>query len=562
MPPRPLRATLPRLAPLACALLLAACAGDAPPATDAALADGGAGRIEAHVRFLADDLLEGRDAGTRGYDIAALYVAAEFRQLGLAPGGEDGGYFQSVPMLKVERLREDARFEVEHDGQRRAFAFQDEWLPGANANAEQFSLSAPMVFVGQGVAAPEFEHDDFAGVEVRGRIAVLFGGAPASFEGDARAHHASGRQKAQALVERGAVGVIYLRDPKAEERGPWARGARGWAAPSMRLRGADGRALDTFPELVATASLSLEASRALLESAGRDPDAVFAALEAGELEAFEIPGLATIAGRARHSEVESRNVVAVLPGTDPALAREHVVFTAHLDHVGIGAEVDGDAIYNGALDNALGIGILLEAARQARASGTAPARSLAFVALTAEEKGLLGAEHFARNPSVDGPLVANLNMDMPVLLGDVDDAVPIGMEHSSLQAHVEAAAEALGMRLSPDPMPEENVFVRSDQYAFIRQGIPAVYMDGGVHLRGGAEDEGAAMLTGFLRTHYHQPSDDLSLPIHYPSAARLAELNREIGLRVANDPERPRWNDGDFFGERFGGGADGAASAD
>ncbi len=551
MPPRPLRATLPRLAPLAVALLLAACAGEAPPAADAALAEGGAGRIEAHVRFLADDLLEGRDAGTRGYDIAALYVAAEFRQLGLAPGGDDGGYLQRVPMLKVERLREDARFTIDHDGAQRAFAFESEWLPGANANAEQFTLSAPLVFVGQGVVAPEFDHDDFAGVDVRGKIAVLFGGAPAALEGDARAHYASGRQKAEALVERGAVGVVYLRDPKAEERGPWARGARGWAAPSMRLRGADDRPLDTFPELVASASLSLEASRALLESAGRDPDAVFAALEAGELEAFEIPGLATIAGRARHTPVESHNVVAVLPGTDPALAAEHVVFTAHLDHVGIGAEVGGDAIYNGALDNALGVGILLEAARQARASGVPTGRSLAFVALTAEEKGLLGAEHFARNPSVDGPLVANLNMDMPVLLGDVDDAVPIGMEHSSLQAHVEASAEALGMRLTPDPIPEENVFVRSDQYAFIRQGIPAVYMDGGVHLREEGED-GVAMLTGFLRTHYHQPSDDLALPIHYPSAARLAELNREIGLRVANDPERPRWNEGDFFGERFG----------
>jgi Zn-dependent M28 family amino/carboxypeptidase len=277
---------------------------------------------------------------------------------------------------------------------------------------------------------------------------------------------------------------------------------------------------------------------------------VFARLERGELVGFELPWRVRMAGQTRQQQVDSVNVVGRLPGSDPQLAQEHVVLTAHLDHVGIGAPVDGDNIYNGAFDNALGSAILMEAARQAM-TAPRPKRSQLFIALTAEEKGLLGAEYFARWPTVakEG-LIANVNMDMPVMLTDLRDVIPIGVENSSLAPIVKQAAAELGIELSADPKPEDVVFVRSDQYAFIRQGIPAVYMDGGVVPRDPAVDA-LGQLDTFLREGYHQPSDDANQPIHYPSAARLARLNQVVAQRVADADQRPRWNEGNFFGLRF-----------
>lgn len=544
------------LVPIALTLLVACGrepAPDAPDATPEAAArvHDGARRIQADVDFLADDLLEGRAAGTRGYDLAALYVANRYRAIGLAPAGDDGGYLQAVPLLEARRERQGASFSLSRDDGRIDFAFQDDFLPGVNYNATSHAVTAPLVFVGQAVHAPELDHDDFAGVDVRGKIAVYFSGAPADFPNTQRAFHASGRQKMVALAQRGAVGVVQIGNPVDEAKYPWARMARNWEMAGMRLLDANGQPIDAFPDIRATASLGVHAARRLFEGAPMDAEEVFARREAGTLEAFDLPGQASLAGRTTLERVTSHNVVGKLAGSDPSLASEHIVYTAHLDHVGRGAEVDGDDIYNGAFDNALGTAVMLEAATELVA-GPAPKRSLVFVALTAEERGLLGAEHFANQPSVDGELVANINMDMPVFLADVTDVVPIGIEHSSLEADVQAAAEALDIGLTPDPKPEEVVFVRSDQYAFVRKGIPAVYLDAGIKARS-PDVDALALYEDFLTGHYHQPSDDTSLPIHYPSAARLAMLNAAIGRRVGDAAERPRWKDGDFFGRAFAG---------
>ncbi len=531
-------------------IVLAACAPAEPEPTP--LADppaGGATRIEADVAFLADDLLEGRAAGTRGFDLAAHYLARRFQALGLEPAGQDGWY-QPVDLLLGQRIPDGAAFEIERDGAIETFAFQREFVPGIDFHRARAEIVAPLVFVGQAVVAPEFGVDDFAGVEVRGKIAVYLNGAPARFPNDQRAFYASAREKAANLVARGAVGAISVSDPEREERSPWERGARNWVMPGMRLRGADGQPLDTHPELQVTLTLSAAAAERLFAGAPQSAEEVFRRQRDGELVAFDLPGTARLASRSHTEPVQSRNVVARLRGADPALATEHVVLTAHLDHVGFGAPVEGDRLYNGALDNALGSAILLEAAQQAVLQARRPRRSLVFVALTAEERGLLGAERFAADPGLDGEVVANLNMDMPVILFPQDDVVPIGIEHSSLKAVVEASVAELGMRLSPDPFPEEVVFIRSDQYAFVRRGVPAVYLDGGVHSLDPAID-GRAVLDGFLREHYHQPSDQASLPIHYASAARLALLNQRIAFRVADAAERPRWNAGNFFGQRF-----------
>ncbi|TXH68560.1 MAG: M28 family peptidase [Lysobacteraceae bacterium] len=522
-------------------------------------ADPAEARIAADVAQLASDAFEGRETGTRGYDLAAEYVAQRFKALGLEPAGEDGGFFQTVPLLKAVRQEAGAVLVVERNGRRIELRFRDQFLPTLNYNAPVHALKAEAVFVGQGVHAPELGHDDFAGLDVTGRIVVLFSGAPTRFDHDQRAFYSSSREKLRSLSERGAIGAVFVNRPEDEAETPWARSAENWQRAGMRLRGADGKAIDSFPQLRAMATVSAAAADLIFADAPQSAAALFQATNAGTLKGFALPGTLSLAGRTRVELLSSRNVVARLPGDDPSLAAEHVVYTAHLDHLGIGAPVPDsedadaakDAIYNGALDNALGVSIMLESARMLQQAKPAPRRSMLFVAVTAEEKGLLGAEWFARQPTVaaDG-LVANINLDMPVLLAPSTDVVPIGVEHSSLKAPLETAASELGVTLSPDPFPEDVVFVRSDQYPFIRAGVPAVYLIGGMISADDKRHPKLAMRK-FMREHYHQPSDEASLPIAYGDAVRLARLNARIGQLVGDAAQRPAWNPGDFFGDRF-----------
>ena len=289
----------------------------------------------------------------------------------------------------------------------------------------------------------------------------------------------------------------------------------------------------------------------LLMAPGRTAAQVFERARTGKGRAFDLEATVVIEGGTRIEALDSHNVIGRLAGSDPALAGEHVVHTAHLDHVGIIGLNDGDAIHHGAIDNALGVAILLETA-QAMTAAEAPRRSQLFAALTGEEQGLLGAQHFVAHPTVPrAGLVANINIDMPVLLAPSTDAVAIGAEHSTLEEAVAAAAEEVGVKLSPDPFPEEVTFVRSDQYAFVHAGIPAVYLDGGVESADGERDPRLA-LTWFLRNCYHQPCDDATQPIQYDDAARLSRLSAALATRIGNDDARPSWKPGDFFGERFG----------
>ncbi len=535
-------------------------AQQAAPAKAAAAAsalpsDPAQARIATDVRTLAADDMEGREAGTRGYDKAADYVAARMKAVGLAPAGENGTYFQEVPLLRAMRVQDGARLAVVHPDRTVALRFRDQFLPATNYNNADASVEAEAVFVGYGVHAPSLQHDDFKGLNLRGRIAVLFNGAPEHFDNDRRAYYSASREKLRALSERGAIGAVFVNTARDEARSPWQRSADAWDRPGMRLRGADGKGIDTFPQLRVVANVPATAADLLFDGSGHLSSELFAAADAGTLKGFALPVKLSLAARTKVEPVQSRNVVGRIAGADAALAREHVVYSAHLDHVGIGAPVKDeqgveDRIYNGALDNALGVAILLEAARELAQAPQKPKRSLVFVAVTAEEKGLLGAEWFAAHPTVEGDLVANLNMDMPVLLAPTTDVVPIGVEHSTLKAALETAAKDVGVALSPDPFPEEVVFVRSDQYPFIRGGIPAVYLIGGVVSADGKRQPKLANQK-FMREHYHQPSDESTLPIAYGDAARLARLNARIGRSVGDAAQRPRWNDGDFFGDTF-----------
>ncbi len=551
---RPLR-TMPVLLMLA-SFAFTSCHRAPATAAPATSTDVAATRIEADVRTLAADTMQGRETGTPGFERAADVVVARLRALGLQPAGDNGTFSQRVPLLKGTRIADGARLDVVRSDRTIALRFRDHFLPEPNFDQADSAVRARAVFVGQGIHAPELQHDDFVGLDLHGKIAVVFGGAPARFDNDRRAFYASHDEKLRALVERGAIGAVFVDTADDETRAPWALQASNWERPVLRLRDADGHGIDTYPQLRVVARVSTAAADLVFDGSGHTAaDLAHAALR-DQLHGFALPVTLSLAARTHVEPLDSRNVVARLPGLDATLGRDAIVYSAHLDHLGVRAPVAGDAIYNGALDNALGVAIVLETARELHDAASKSKRSLLFVALTGEEEGLLGAQWFATHPPQH--LLADINLDMPMLLAPTRDVVAIGDAHSSLHDALQQAAGALGVGLSADPFPEESIFVRSDQYAFVRAGIPALYLDGGVIPAASSAGKEADLHTipklaqrDFLRRCYHQPCDDVSLPIQYGDAARLAHLNVRLGLLLGNANTPPHWNAGDFFGDRF-----------
>lgn len=507
--------------------------------------------LRAHVAFLADDLIEGRAAGTRGHGLAMNYVIAQFTRLGIEPAG-DTGYQQPVKMRESRLNVESGRFVIRHEGAEVSLAPINDMIARPAAGATSAEVTAPAVFVGFGISAPEFGYDDFAGnlVDVKGKIAVVLAGSPASLPSTARAYYS--REKSAELARRGAVGLISVETPAEEKRRPWSFAVNGARFPSMRLVNADGSLFEAYTELRASGSTSRAAGMALFKHSGHTAEEVFAASEKSQPQSFPLKIEITLAAKAEVSDLVSANVLGWLPGTDPTLAGEPLVVSAHLDHLGIGPAINGDTIYNGALDNALGTATLLAAAEQL-ATGPRLRRPVLFASVTAEEKGGLGASHLARHPPKRVIRFAgNINLDMPVILGPTRDVIGIGAEHTTLGASLTAAAAKLGFTVSPDPQPEEVVFVRSDQYQFVRAGVPAIFLKSGQKSLDPAFDL-AALEADFRKNHYHKPSDDMSRPIHWPSAATFSQLSAELIRTAADAPKAPAFNPGDFFGTRFGG---------
>ncbi|MFL6592973.1 MAG: M28 family peptidase [Luteimonas sp.] len=540
-----------RFLALASALLLvAACHPDAAPAAPAVRHDAAAERLRADVTLLASDAMQGRETATPGFERAADAVVARMRDAGLQPAGDDGSYSQRVPLLRAIRLAEGAQLDVVRRDRTIHLRFGDQFLPEPDFDADESHVRAAAVFVAQGVSAPALGHDDYAGLDVHGKIAVLLGGAPERFDADQRAFLATPDAKLQAAVAHGAVGVVLVDSAQDEMRAPWSARAGGWDRPALRLRDQDGRGIGTFPPLQVVARVSFAAADLLFDGSGHTAAQLADAAHAGTLRGFALPVSLALAQRTHREPVDSRNVVGRLPGADAQLAGEAIVFSAHLDHLGVGTPVEGDAIRNGALDNALGVAIVLETAREMR---HAPSRrSQLFVALTGEEQGLLGAQWFAMHPPAR--LVADVNLDMPMLLAPARDVVAIGGRHSTLQSSLEQAAKALGIGVSADPFPEEGVFVRSDQLAFVRAGVPALYLDGGVVPAPSSAGKPADVHTlprlaqrEFLRRCYHRPCDDLRQPIQYGDAARMARLDARLGVLLGNAATAPAWTPGDFF---------------
>jgi hypothetical protein len=504
--------------------------------------------IRADMGFLADDLLEGRGAATRGHEIAAKFMASQFEAMGLQPGGDHGSFFQVVPLRSIRVDEAKTSFTMIRDGKEQALVSRQDYIAAPDPSRKETSVEASVVFVGYGVSAPELGYDDYQGVDVKGKIVAFTSGAPPSFETSLRAHHSDDEMKLADAADRGAVGILELYDPVLEEIYSFKEQVRDLAFPQLRWLDPQGKPNDYAPEVLGGGFLSLDGVQKLLEGSGHTSEEIFAAAKAGKPRSFVLPIRMRIHTMTELEDVHSPNVVAKLPGSDPKLRDEYVVYTAHLDHLGIGEAVKGDTIYNGALDNASGSADLLEIARAFTQLPRRPRRSVLLVAVTGEEAGLLGSDYFSRFPTVPkDSMVANINMDEDLMLWPLEDLIVYGADHSSLGSVAEQAAKRLHLQLSPDTQPEQVFFIRSDQYSFVKQGVPAIAASAGM------KSSSAQEIDKYWEEHiYHQPQDDMTQSFNLEAGAAYARFNFLCGYIVAQASPRPTWNEKDFFGEQYG----------
>jgi hypothetical protein len=521
-----------------------------------------AANIEAHIRFLAHDMMGGRASGSDGYDIASNYVASQFRLMGLEPAGENGGYFAPVPMQIMQPVATGGTMTI-GDGET-ALEMENgrNLIIAGHPVLDESSVSAEVVFVGYGLSLPHHDYDDYADVDVSGRIVAYFGGAPDIMPSDERSHQQRSSTKRETAAANGAIGYIQLSGTPTEQYATFAMPSVTRSDITLAPVGAE----EAYNQLQVASGVSLEGSQALFANVDTTYEDVAARIQAGETASMPLNITVTMAQQTSRELFVDNNVVGMIPGSDPELADEIVVLSAHLDHVGM-TDADGvsmtgcrsnneeDRICNGAVDNASGSAIMLETAR-AFMQSEAPRRSVLFVALAAEEQGLLGSEYFAYHPTVPAEnMVANVNLDMPVIVYDFADVIAFGAERSSLGPITERATARMGIAVSPDPMPQQNLFIRSDHYNFVRRGIPSVFLMTGFSSNEPQWDEGEGFM-GFLNTHYHRQSDepdsDEEMVILYEQGAKFANLNFLIAREIADNDEAPTWNEGDFFGEQFG----------
>jgi len=509
--------------------------------------------IKAHIDFLADDTLLGRDTGSDGYQIAANYVKSYFKQLGLTPMGEHQGFEQQVNFRKAFLEENSAELSITNSTGQVALNFKEAFIMSGDSIVTQSAVTAETVFVGYGVVSEDFGYNDYKDIDVKGKIVVVLTGRPHDLPSEEGAHIGSGSEKVKHAAKNGAVGFITIHTPKRDAVRTFAKIAAYADSPRLSWLSKEGMPFGKYPELKGGAYVSAEHAQALFLGAERQLDEVLSDdTNNVAIKGFALKSTVKMVSKSRHEEISSPNVVAAIEGSDPALKDEYVVFSAHLDHIGVSSHSDAeDKINNGALDNASGVAILLETARLLSTMPEKPKRSILFVVVTAEEKGLLGSSYFATNPTVPASqMVANVNLDMPLILYPFADIIAFGSTHSSLGPIVASAAEKIDLSLSDDPMPEQALFTRSDHYSFVKAGIPSVFLMTGFKSKD-PKINGGEVFGDFFENHYHQHSDEATLPIRYDAAASFAEVNMMIGLEIANGKKRPTWNQGDFFGKTF-----------
>jgi Peptidase family M28 len=491
----------------------------------------------ADVKVLADDKMEGRGTGTPGLQRAAAYIVDELKKSGVQPAGTNG-FYQPVKFRTRQLDESQSSLALVQNGKAQKITLGDDAIMSTRVDLAP-QLDAPLVFAGYGLRVPEMNYDDFSGLDVKGKVIVIFSGSPSNIPGPLASHYNSSAEKARLMRELGVKGYITVLNPYAMDL-PWSRIASSRTIPSMAI---DDEALNDSKGIDFAAAWNPDKAEELFEGSGHSFREI---AELGKdrkpLPHFAMPKSVQARAKLITTKIESSNVVGKIPGSDPKLKDEYVVLSAHMDHLGIGPAINGDKIYNGAMDNASGSAAILEVAKSLK--GEKLRRSVLVVFVTAEEKGLLGSRYFAAHPTVpSNSMVADINTDMFLPIYPMKSMIVYGLEESSLGDGITDIAKAQGIKALPDPEPLLNHFIRSDQYNFIKRGIPALALKNGYE-KGSPEEEKTHQ---WSKERYHAPSDDLNQPVDLAAAGKFEDIVRGLAVKVANDDARPTWNSNSFF---------------
>lgn len=492
-----------------------------------------------YVKVLADDKMEGRETGSAGLRKADAYIVDELKKDGLQPAGVKG-FYQPVQFVSRQVVEKDSSLALVQDGKAAPLTIGDDAIFSTRVDLAP-SVEAPLVFVGNGFAVPEMNYDDFAGVDLKGKVAVFISGAPAEIPGALASHNQSAGERWKALQKAGAIGTITILNPASMDI-PWSRMSVNRNHPSMALVGEEFD--ETSGQKLAVIFNPAKADALFTGSGHSLQEILELAKDRKPLPHFPLAVSIQAKIKVEKKSVESANVIATFPGSDPALKNEYVVLSAHVDHLGIGEPINGERIYHGAMDNGSGSALLLDMAASLRKSPEKLKRSLLFVFVTGEEKGLLGSKYFTAHPTVKiDSMVADINIDMFLPIVPLKVITILGIRESDLGELAAQIAEAMGVQPQPDPEPQRNAFIRSDQYNFIRHGIPGLAMQ--VSFEKGSPEQ--KIFKDWLTQRYHAPSDDLQQPVDTSAAAKYEEIVRTLMVRVADQRQRPRWRQDSFF---------------
>jgi len=507
--------------------------------------------LEAHVRYLADDRLRGRLPGTPGYQLAVDYVIGQLKQNGVQPAGEKGTYTQAVRLRRafVEPGASASLQPASGAAQPLGFGAAITFYPNPG-QPETSVANAPLVFAGYGISAPELKYDDYAGLDAKGKVVVITRQMPKQFADNERQYFADLRTVLETAARHGAVGVLLAAAHADAKLPEYPKGLVSALAPGGEVAVSRSYAPGSA-QLVGT--ISPATLQQLFAGASRDTGQVLSALRGGQAASLALAGKLSARYHSRYQDVDSYNVVGKITGSDAKLKDEYVVHSAHLDHLGVGPAINGDSIFNGAHDNATGVASVLEISKMYSKLKVKPRRSVLFVLMTGEEMGLIGSSYFAKFPTVPKrALVADINTDMPTLIAPLLAVVPLGADHSSLLTEVRRAANYLNLSIEPDPEPTQNRFIRSDQYSFVVQGVPALHIKYGNKTADGKNNLSETVQKWRAVTYHKQQDNFEGGTFDWSAGAQYARLNFLIGYQVAQATQRPTWNKGDFFGVRFG----------
>jgi Zn-dependent M28 family amino/carboxypeptidase len=501
-------------------------------------------RIRAHVKFLASDLLEGRGVGTRGGDLATEYLATQFALLGLKPAGDAGTFFQAVPMVGVT-TDPTATVEIVKGNDRTRLAFEKEFVGVTHRQIQKEQFEADAIFMGHGITAPEFDWDDYRDIDVRGKVVVLFTNEPPSedpkfFGGRALTYYGRWSYKYEQAARKGAIACLIVHTTPSAGYG-WEVVRNSWGKEDSQMKVAEGE-----PALALAGWLTKAAGDRLFAAVGKTSDEMLALADTRGFQPIPLGVKIAVNLPSKLRQISTRNVAGMIEGSDPALKTEAVIYTAHWDHLGIGTPVDGDSIYNGAVDNATGCAIVIEIARAWANLPVKPRRSAIFLLVTAEESGLRGAEHYARNPVIPaGKHALNINYDALYPFGRTKDVVVTGAERTTVWTTVQDVAKRFNLEIMPDARPEQGLYYRSDHFSMARAGIPAFSVKMGDQLRaGGAGDD---FFMEFNAKKYHRPSDEYDESWDFSGMEEMARFGMVLGMEVANQTQLPTWLEGDEF---------------